>query len=517
MPRRVLDRLAVGAFALLLAAPSIDRVVRDDEARSTVRENRAPAARPLAPSGTGEVSRFPAAFEAWVADTLGLRDLLLRARARLVWTVFARSPSPLVYRARDATLFFDTERSRANSRGVVPFTRAELEAWALVLEDRSKRMRERGVRYVFAPAPEKQSIYRHAMPASDEVVGPTRLDQLFARLEGRVECLDLRPRLREEAALDQRGDPAYFPYGTHWTSRGAWAAADEIAQRLRAAFPAIRREPRDDMQHVEPPSWFDDTIAPALYLEDVLVARPTWYVPRSARRTVNLERLLGDPRERITEIEDPGLPRALVLHDSFGQYVQPHLAEHASRCTFAWVYAFSDALVSRERPDVVIEMYAERALQRAPSADVRSASSIDVAAHRARPREAWKLVPGVSGFQLEGGVTSSRVLVDGEPAVVLATSDVRHHVELGALELDGASSPSVLLRGTASAPFLLDVFYATPSSPKLSRIHAVHVELAAGEVETCFELPREARAPIALRLGASDLRLVVKELDVRTE
>jgi len=70
----------------------------------------------------------------------------------------------------------------------------------------------------------------------------------------------------------------------------------------------------------------------------------------------------GMLRQHIMEVDDASLPRAVMLHDSFGAYVDRLLAEHFSRLACYWQYDFDTRLIAAEQPDVVIELYVERTL-----------------------------------------------------------------------------------------------------------------------------------------------------------
>jgi len=57
-----------------------------------------------------------------------------------------------------------------------------------------------------------------------------------------------------------------------------------------------------------------------------------------------------------------GLPRAVMVHDSFSNWFVPALSEHFGRLVSVWSYNFDRALVERERPDLVIQEMVERTL-----------------------------------------------------------------------------------------------------------------------------------------------------------
>src|SRR5262245_58909489 len=111
-----------------------------------------------------------------------------------------------------------------------------------MLESQRDFLARRGIEYVFAIGPNKESIYPEQVPPRYNRVGPTRMDQLVAHLEAHSDfrILDLRPALRRARADDRPDVHLYFELGTHWNGRGARAAAREMQRRLGELFPAVR-------------------------------------------------------------------------------------------------------------------------------------------------------------------------------------------------------------------------------------------------------------------------------------
>src|SRR5262245_15097445 len=92
--RSPFDRATALVWLGLLAAPSIDALARDAEARGPRRENRAAVPWPGWPHDSAEIAALPRALEARFGDTFGLRDRLLRWRSRLYLEVAGLSPTP---------------------------------------------------------------------------------------------------------------------------------------------------------------------------------------------------------------------------------------------------------------------------------------------------------------------------------------------------------------------------------------------------------------------------------------
>lgn len=211
-----------------------------------------------------------------------------------------------------------------------------------------------GARLLVLVPPDAHAVHAEALPEGFALARPTVGERFSALFGDAVEVLHPLERLREARGAT---DP-YRRTDSHWSAPGAYAAYRDLMGRL-AGLGA----------HVVPP-------------EEVLYA---WAeeagdlgaVSRPARRAETPRPVLAAPRARcvldrmnhrrhalkIMKVDDPALPRAVVLRDSFVTEMAPFLAEGFRRTVLVGSEAlgFLD-LVREERPDVVIVERAERGL-----------------------------------------------------------------------------------------------------------------------------------------------------------
>lgn len=358
--RARLDLATVAAFALCVAAPAADLVARPVQARLPDAERRAAAPMPPLPRTFEDLETFPRAFEARFLDTFGLRDVLLGASSLVQLEVFHRSPVKRALLGRDSWMFLVRAQTGLDMRGLAPLSRAELDGVCGGLEARRAKLAKRGIAYLAVVVPNKETIYREQLPASVDKVGPTRLEQLAQRLEERRfdTWLDLREALATAARTEREREPVYEPLGTHWSPRGALVAYRAIVERARELVPSLAPEP--GLALVAAPE-LDDSYARTMYLAWRYPSAPKCWRPSQTRARVRTERRRrGAGSARVTVVDDARLPRGLLLHDSFGPYVEAALAEHFSHLVCAWTHDLDDALLDGARPDVVIDMIVER-------------------------------------------------------------------------------------------------------------------------------------------------------------
>src|SRR5205814_3281954 len=205
-------------------------------------------------------------------------------------------------------------------------------------------------------APDKHTMYPEEMPSTLVRINEmTRTDQLFTALQDVGFAVDVRPALFEAKARER----IYQRTDTHWNGRGALVAYQQIIGAVRARVPKT------------PPAWtradFDSRevetagldLAGMMGLKRVLREIDLTLVPRRPRRGRVIEPAGALPTAEegtlITEIDDPSLPRAVVFRDSFVSRLVPFLSEHFSRAVYLWQNDFDPDVVTRERPDVVIQ------------------------------------------------------------------------------------------------------------------------------------------------------------------
>ena len=97
---------------------------------------------------------------------------------------------------------------------------------AEVVKDYDELFRNSGIRFIFLPIPEKESMYYERLGISK----PLFLERLTAELQARgVETVELQ-RAFERAF--QKGMLLYRPDDTHWNENGVRIAAELLAERV---------------------------------------------------------------------------------------------------------------------------------------------------------------------------------------------------------------------------------------------------------------------------------------------
>jgi hypothetical protein len=198
-------------------------------------ENRTLAALPGWPETLEQARGFPGAVDRFVGDRFGLRAEMSALFNLLQLRLLAPKPSRWVVSGADDWLFLG--QSLEYGRKAAPLDAASLDAWAALLEAKARWLARRGVRYVFAVAPNKASVHPGEVPPELAPAAVTALDQLQARMAGVAgsPLVDLKAALLAGAGNER----LYHKTDTHWNDAGAVLAAAAVLGRAGVPAPGL--------------------------------------------------------------------------------------------------------------------------------------------------------------------------------------------------------------------------------------------------------------------------------------
>ncbi len=470
-PRAGFDVLRIGVLMSLLVIPLATMLLAPDTRNAAQRKEFRRAARaPTRPTDTASLVAFPAAFDAWFDDHFAYRSALIAAHNRLCVEFFETSPTDRVLLGKHGWMFVTTDRDVDVYRGVAPLDPVQLGLWEEAFVDRAAWLAERDIESLAVFVPSKAELYPEHLPDEVTRVGPTRMDQLRARLAVHadvVPLLDLAPALRREKTGRFTGLPLYRALDSHWNVRGAYVAYCEILAALAPRFPELVPHPARDYDFALRPRRGDDW-ATRMYVEDLFgedhVAAKPRFEPRA--RPVTTRRNTEDLE--IFEIDDERLPRAVVFHDSFGAALRPFLAEHFSYVEFHLLTEFDRTAVRRADADVVIQLMNERGLLLARPAtspfDTHKRLSQEFAASTS---ELLAVTPETGGIAVS---MAAEVVDDPTGGVIrVETHDAFARVELPAFEVPAGMLAVIEFDVTFPTVVELELEFTTSTEPTYAR------------------------------------------------
>ncbi|MEE9390920.1 MAG: hypothetical protein V3W41_00265 [Planctomycetota bacterium] len=326
------------------------------------------AKQPPWPRTVGDIVHFPGRFRLYYTKNFGFRGSIVRLHGLIKQDIFGCSPSPRVLIGKDGWLFLRTEKAPESSRGLEPFDKGEVDQWLNMIDRRLRFCQSLDIAYRFVVVPNKQTIYpehlRSVMSASADV---TRLDQLLKAADSRSlgnVVLDLRSAMRR--AKKETEFSLYYSTDTHWNNLGSYVGHIEVIKSIKrngvnfavapvsrlavestralggdlARLSGLKLDSHDELIAVRRPDWRQIEPEPDAFFFDS---------PKMARN-------------RVFVCREGDVDNVILLHDSFGIALIPHLAHYFNRMRAIFTHEFSQALIQNERPDVVIQVVAERRL-----------------------------------------------------------------------------------------------------------------------------------------------------------
>lgn len=332
-------------------------------------ENREMAPLPKFGWRPAALKMFVFDLKPYLRDNFGFRPELIHGYHLLKGRLLGASSSPLVLFGKQGWLFYAGEHTMDDYRCVTPYTDEELDGMQRLFEQERDWLAQRGIKYLLVFVPNNQTLYPEFLPDGLARMRPeSRLDQFAARMRknSTVKLLDLRPALleaKQKMRVSRRTD-------SHWTEYGAFIGYQAIMEKLCAWFPAMRMPRIEDYTIVTRMRPGGD-LAEMIDAEDQIQEESIELIPLAPRRAVQTKlrdtaRVNGKlvPAIIVAEVPQPGLPRAVMLHDSSGgmRGLMPFLSEDFSRIAFVATRRFQRKVIEAEKPDVVIRQFTERFL-----------------------------------------------------------------------------------------------------------------------------------------------------------
>ena len=325
----------------------------DSETETVTAENRVLAEKPCLHHEDGSLNKnYTADFDAWFSDRFGLRTQLVTAYGKLTSKLFHVSSEKDVIIGNDGWLYYTP--TIPDATGVRTLSDTEIRHSAHNLQLMRDYAANHGAKLVFAPAPNKASIYPEHLPARYLQTGSgNNLDALTAALrQADVTVCDWRAALRDAAGDRQ----LYHKLDTHWNGDGAMLGYQTLMQTLGLDDLGFADTARTETCDWDGDLW--DMLSPAQKNPD---QNAVYAVPQTYH-TVGRMRSIDDLS--IKTACENGTGSLLMFRDSFGRALIPLLGERFASCSFQRGNAIPLDLLETEPADYVVYELVERNLER---------------------------------------------------------------------------------------------------------------------------------------------------------
>ncbi|MDO5444733.1 MAG: hypothetical protein Q4F31_03835 [Eubacteriales bacterium] len=279
----------------------------------------------------------------WFDDRFALRQQLSTAWSRINALLFGCSVNDDVILGQEGWLFFADSLNDYTGQ-LLPDE--VIESAALHLAELRDCCHENGAEFVFTVAPNKNSLYPEYMPKRIPAGKNSNVDRLYRRLsELGVDYADLHEAFRG------KDEVLYFHTDSHWNSKGAAVAADNILSAVGVNCGFSLGEFGNGKTHT-------GDLFEMLYPSGKSRETDPEYLPGFSFRSVS-DPQNGNAIEFSTE-NPSGSGHLLCWRDSFGISLYPYLAEHFASADFSRSSDYDPERIRSGEYDTVVLEIVER-------------------------------------------------------------------------------------------------------------------------------------------------------------
>lgn len=373
-PRGRRAKLAlIALFLVALWLPLAENLLKLDHTAPTS-ENRTMAPPPALAWSELAIKEFPDRFEAWYDDRFGFRRFLVRQYHTVKTGWLGIGDPDLALIGKDGWLYLGQEQLIDEARGLERLSSEELREWTRRLGAIQEWQEERGGRFLLVLVPDKHRIYPEYLPDWFKASESRCKEQLLDALDDSgMDILDLTSSLRD--AKSEAAERLWLKTDTHWSGVGAYYAYRAMMRQLdMAPMPSNALKLVDAPEDWEGVWHRSDNLAGFLGVRGLMPESWIGYAPKSPRAVPTIDypapsHHVGDVNVPFaTRIDDPTLPKGMLIGDSFRWTLIPFLSEHFQRMLYTdFRYCFFDPDVAAAiDPDFIIFLMTERQIKRMP-------------------------------------------------------------------------------------------------------------------------------------------------------
>jgi len=259
------------------------------------------------------------------------------------------------------------DNALSESKGIVTFSKKEIEILKKNLIYRKNWLEERGIKMYLAIAPNKLTVYGDMIPI-EKKSNLTKKEQLdsLCRIHN-ITYIDLGKNLQ-----NTNKELLYYKADTHWTDFAGYEAFKVSINQIQQDFPKhqFKKYPINELyiNYNDPKrasKEFGD-LNRILGIDEIekyitfnfKVKQPAY---RTSKKHQAPNNYTIDPRLYSTQWKSPtNSLKAVILHDSFLGAYQDYMYNNFGTTTRVWDHSFNEDLISEENPDIFYHQIVER-------------------------------------------------------------------------------------------------------------------------------------------------------------
>ena len=330
---------------------------------------------------------FPAAFEQYIDDRMPFRNQLIYANSLADYRLFQTDTTGKVIVGKEGWLFLRDSSdgsSMTDYKGENLYSEAELQEFAINLQETKNALAAAGAEFVVYIAPDKERMYPEYLPdcygepaemfTARQVMDYVRshtdvkiiwgMEDLMAAKSSRTGAASaaaaVAPAAGAETAETGTAAPAerlYFPADTHWNHLGAYIGARTLLKELGIAIPS------PDAPEMQKEHYLNEVgdLAMLVHLADVFGLQEDIRV--TGYDTHGMTEDSWDFATAFRYHTENGDPRKLmVIRDSFGTAWSDVLGSQFKESVMFHRDYYQPEMFYEEMPDIVVYECVERQL-----------------------------------------------------------------------------------------------------------------------------------------------------------
>lgn len=287
----------------------------------------------------GEINTgFSTEFEKFVNDTMPFRAEMLTTANYIEGDIFGAKTANVIT-GKNGWLFF--AKTLDDYKGINQLSDKELQAISLTLSLIEEQVENNGGYFVFAPVPNKNSVYPEYMPEKYTKGTDSSLNRLYSQLDKyNIRYVDILSELEKQKSLAL----LYHKKDTHWNSLGALVGYNCITNKLEknhdnygnTEFILVKNW-RGDLDELIHPVIFDFDYQ---YYNNYKMSDFEFTYPASSQSTEELlTEFMGATEAKDLKIvseksEKTDNSKLYMVRDSFGRALLPYMIEAYDEAIF---------------------------------------------------------------------------------------------------------------------------------------------------------------------------------------
>lgn len=289
---------------------------------------------------------FSSECNSYISDHFPFRTVLLFVSNHMLSDVF-KSPVGNVVTGRDGWLFY--EDTVADYTGTNAMSEDELNSIIITLDLMNEQVEANGGHFVFAPVPNKNSIYSQFMPDFYIHDRNNNLDRLYTKLAtSDIHYVNLKNKILQAVSFNDTSynDPLvtyYHKKDSHWNNLGAEIGYNSIMESIDNDFTPVDYSYTTsyswdgDLEKLLYPKWWSKDLQ---YNMEYQLAPYEFVTPTPYDSTeAMLADLMSDKEENDSTIvtkhtDTDTMSELYMIRDSFGRAILPYMINQYDLATF---------------------------------------------------------------------------------------------------------------------------------------------------------------------------------------